>query len=100
MKKIQEYVEKIDDELCDAKDYAEKYLYFKAKGDNPKLSKYYLEMSQNEIQHSTYLHDMVVEEIETLKKVYKPTTEMEEAWDKSHKQYVEKVAWIKQMLAM
>ena len=29
-----------------------------------------------------------------------PSEEMLEKWEKAHKEYVEKVAWIKQMLSM
>lgn len=99
MTKIKEYVEAIDDELEGAKDYAEKYVEHKAKG-NPGWSNKYKEMSTDELKHATYIHDIAVAEIEELNKVFQPTVAMQEKWDKSHKEYVEKVAWIKQMLAM
>lgn len=99
MTKIKELVDQMKDELCGAKDYAEEYLSFKAKG-NINWANRYKEMATDEIKHGGYIHDRIVEEIETLRKVYTPPQEMLEKWDSDHKKYVEKVAWIKQMLAM
>lgn len=99
MTKIKQYVDSIDEELCGAKEYAEKYIEFKAKG-NSGWSNKYKEMATDELKHSTYIHDIAMQEIEELNKVFQPTVEMQEKWDKSHKEYVEKVAWIKQMLSM
>lgn len=99
MTKIKHYVEHIDDEICGAKEYAEKYIECKAKGNTSNANKY-KEMANDELKHATYLHDIATQEIEELNKVFQPTVEMQEKWDKSHKEYVEKVAWIKQMLAM
>lgn len=99
MKKIQAYVDKIDEELCGAKDYAECYVEMKAKS-NMSLANKYKEMSNDELKHAMYLHDIAVAEIEELNKVYTPPADMQEKWDKSHKQYVEKAAWIKQMLTL
>ena len=47
-----------------------------------------------------YIHERATQEIEKLNEVFKPTTKMQEKWDKSHEEYVEKSAWIKTMLAM
>lgn len=99
MRKIQEYVDRIDEEIHDAKDYAESYVYYKAAGATDK-AKIYHDMSADELKHATYIHDIAVKEIEMLNKVYKPTEEMEKVWTTSHIQYVDKVAWIKTMLAM
>ncbi len=99
MKSIKKYVEAIDEEIEGAKDYAEKYVEAKAKGDMSRANRY-KEMATDELRHSTFLHEWAVAEIEELSKVYTPPVWMEEKWEKSHKEYVEKVAWIKQMLAM
>lgn len=96
MRIIREYVDLIDDELCSAKDYAERSLYFKSIGD-VKFAKYFSDMASDELRHSGYLHDVAVTKIENLKKVYVAPDYMEEVWDKSHRDYVEKVSWIKQM---
>lgn len=99
MKKIQTLIDQIDEELCGAKDYAECYISAKAVDDSAWATRY-REMSNDELKHAMYLHEKVVADIERLSKVYTPPVEMEEAWEKAHKHYIEKVAWIKQMLAM
>lgn len=99
MRKIKEYVEEIDEELEGAQDYAEKYVEEKVKGNMPKASKY-KEMAMDELKHSSYIHEWAVKEIEEISKVYTAPAEMMEKWQKTHKEYVGKVAWIKQMLEM
>lgn len=99
MTKIMNYIEEIDDELCGAKEYAEKYIELKAVG-NMTWANRLKEMATDELKHANWIHEMAISEIEQLKKVYVPPTEMQEVWDKSHTQYVEKAAWIKQMLSM
>lgn len=99
MKKIQNLVNQIDEEIEGAKEYAETYLDYKAKG-NSNWAVRYKSMAEDELKHATYIHDRAVEEITELNKVYTPPVEMQKAWDESHKGYVERVAWIKQMLAM
>lgn len=99
MTKIKNLADEIMDELCSAKEYAEEYLSYKAK-ENTAWAKRYEEMAQDELKHAEYLHDRVIEEIEELRKVYTPPQDMLEKWDADHKKYVEKAAWIRQMLAM
>ena len=99
MKKIQELVDHIDEELEGAKCYAEKYLEYKADG-NGAWANRYREMAQDELKHAGYIHEIAVTEIENLRKVYTPPIEMQEKWDEEHKKYVGRSTWIKQMLAM
>jgi hypothetical protein len=99
VKKIKEYVEAIDEELEGAKEYAEKYVECKAK-DNMQSATKYKEMANDELKHAMYVHEWAVKEIEEISRVYTPPIEMQEKWDKAHKEYVEKVAWIRQMLSM
>ena len=99
MTRIKKLIEELDDELCSAKEYAEEYLTFKAKNDSTWANRYE-KMAQDELTHAGYIHDRVVEEIEELSKVYTPPEEMMEKWNSDHKKYIEKAAWIKQMLTM
>lgn len=99
MRIIQNYVDKIDDELEGAKDYAEKYVEYRVKGDGTTANRY-KEMANDELKHAMYEHEWAVKEVGELSKIYTPPAHMQEIWDKSHKEYVEKVAWIKQMLTM
>ena len=61
----------------------------------------YKEMSAQELGHATALHDFAVQDIEKLKSVYPEIPpKMMEKWEKSHVDFVEKAAWIRQMQAM
>jgi hypothetical protein len=99
MRAIKKYVEAIDEEIEGAKEYAERYVECKAKGDMSKANRY-KEMASDEIKHAMYIHEWAIAEIEEIKKVFVPPVDMLEKWEKSHKEYVEKVAWIKQMLSL
>lgn len=99
MKSIKDYVDRIEEELEDAETYGERYIECKAKNEMQKASRYN-EMANDELKHATFLHEWAVAEIEKISKVYQPPPEMEEKWKKSHKNFVHKAAWIKQMLAM
>ena len=100
MKKIKKYVEGIKEELCGAKDYMETALEYKALGDSTRYAKY-KEMSVQELSHASALHDFAVQDIEKLKTVYPDIPQdMQDKWDHSHVEFVEKAAWIRQMQAM
>ena len=99
MRRIKEYAEHITDELCGAKEYAEKYLYEKAKSNSQRASRY-KEMAGDELKHAEYIHTFAVQEIEMLEKSFEPPESMLEAWNKSHREYVEQAAWIRQMLSL
>lgn len=99
MTRIKDLADEIKDELHSAKCYAEEYLTFKAKEDSAWANRY-KEMAQEELKHAGYIHDRVVMEIEELRKVYTPPQDMLDKWDSDHKKYIEKAAWIRQMLAM
>jgi hypothetical protein len=99
MKKIQKFVDAISEEIEDAKEYAEAYVEAKAKGEVG-IATRYKEMAGDELKHAMYLHEMVVAEIKEISKVFTPPANMQEKWDIAHKEYVEKAAWVKQMLAM
>ena len=100
MTKIKKYVEDIAEELDGAKKYMETALEYKASGDAGRYAKY-KEMSIQELAHAMNLHDFAAQDIEKLKTVYPDIPQnMMEKWEKSHVNYVEKAAWIRQMQAM
>ena len=99
MRKIKKLICLMDDELESAKCYAEKYFEFKVEN-NSTLATRFKEMAGDELNHANHIHELVTEEIQKLKAVYTPPAEMEEAWEESHKRYVEKAAWVRQMLSM
>ena len=100
MTKIKKYVEDIDDELESAKEYSEKYLWYKSKNNSMRANKY-KEMAAQELSHAMNLHEFAMEDIDQLKKTYPVIpSNMMEKWEASHNDFVERMAWIKQMLAM
>lgn len=99
MRRIQELVSQIDEELEGAKGYAECALDHKAHGDSKWYGRY-REMAEDELKHAGYIHDRAVEEIDKLSAVYTPPAEMEAKWMECHRAYVEKAAWVKTMLNM
>ena len=100
MKKIQKYVSDIMEELDDAKAYAETALEYKASGNTTRYARY-KEMSSQELAHAMSLHEFAVQDIEQLRAVYPEVPQsMLDKWDKSHIEFVEKSAWIKQMQAL
>ena len=95
MKSIKNLIDSIEEELEGAKDYAEE----KVRG-NTTVANHFHEMAQDELKHSGFLHELAVKSADDLSKVFTPPEEMLEKWRKAHKEYVEKVALIKQMLSM
>lgn len=99
MKIIKDLVDHIDDELSGAKQYAEMYVDYKVNGESTWAARF-KEMATDELKHATYIHELATNKIQKLNQLVQPPVEMQEAWDKSHRLYVEKEAWIKQMLNM
>ena len=99
MRRIKELADQIKEELEGAKVYAEKSLDLKAHGDTSRAAKY-KDMANDELKHALNIHDEAVDEIRKLSEIYTPPASMQEAWDLTHKEYIEKTAWIKTMLQM
>lgn len=94
---IKRYVEHINDELDGSKEYIEKALEYKVRGDSIRYAKY-KEMSLQELGHATNLHEFAVQDIEALRKVYPDVPQdMLDKWEHEHKIFIERAAWIKQM---
>lgn len=99
MRKIMEIIDKIDEELDNAKEYAEKYIEYKVADDIIKIE-IFKEMAKDELRHASFWHETLIKETESLCKVFVAPEQICKAWEESHKRFVEKSAWIKQMLAM
>lgn len=98
MRKIKKYAEEIKEEIHDAMKYAERYIENKIS--HPAWAKYYRSMSEQELQHAAYLHEMATAEIAELEKVYTAPEEMLDKWEEAHHKYLDKAARVKQILAM
>ena len=99
MTRIKKLADEMKEELCSAKEYAEEYLSFKAE-ENTTWANRYKEMANDELKHANYIHERAVTEIDELREVYTPPQKMLDKWEKDHNKYIEKAAWIKQMLSM
>lgn len=99
MRKIKQLVELIDEELEGAQTYAEKYVEYKAEDDSTWANRF-KQMSNDELNHANYIHELAVKTIDSISKVYAAPLEMQEKWDKCHEKYVEKASQIKQMLTL
>lgn len=99
MKVIKKLVSMIDEELSGAQCYAEKYVEMKAEN-NTKWQNRFKSMSEDELNHAMSMHEYATEKIEKLNEVYRPSEKIIENWNKAHEDYVERYAWIRQMLAM
>lgn len=96
---VRKFMERIDDELADAKHYAEKYIECKAKGHGDAAGKYHA-MAEDELKHAGWLHEMAAAEVGELDRVFRPTEDMRRAWEECSARYADRAAWVKQMLAM
>lgn len=99
MKRIKRLVDEISEELEGAKEYAEMRVDMKLVGNNAWANRFE-EMANDELKHANYIHEYAMIEIDKLREVYQPPQEMLDKWDICHKEYIEKAAWIKQMLTM
>jgi hypothetical protein len=101
MTEIKNLAEEIIEEVESAKDYAERYVGSKAEKDM-EWARRYKEMTEDELKHAKYLHELVVSKIEAYSAVYDiaAPVRMVEAWEACHKKYVELAAWVRQMLEL
>lgn len=98
MKAIKELVDMIDEELCGAKLYAEKYVELKVAGSD--WSAKFKSLAEDELRHADYIHQYATEKITELENVYVAPQNMKDIWKHEHKKYVENAAWIRTMLQM
>lgn len=99
MRKIKKLADEIREELDGARSYAECYLEAKVNNDSRWMSRY-KEMAEDELKHSTYLHEKVVDEINLVKEKIVTPQKMEDKWERLHHYYIEEVATIKNILNM
>lgn len=97
MKKVQEYIDHIKDEIGSAYDYAEKYVELKTS--NPQWAKMYHDMSTQELIHAQNFKTMGESVYEGIKSNYMPE-DTQERWERCLRKYTDKVARIKVMLSI
>ena len=63
-------------------------------------AKIYYQMAQDELKHADNLHNIAIQEINALKEAIEPPESMLDKWRYAHGYFIEKAAWIKQMLSL
>lgn len=98
MSEIKGIVERIPEELADAKYYANMAEVFKEK--DPAFSRLLVELSNAELGHADKLHTQATTVIETYRKEYgEPDARMLKRFNEKHIQCMEKAASIKEQLS-
>lgn len=99
MRLVLDYLDRMENELEDAKEFAESFLQYKAEN-KIDLAEKYKEMSEDELKHASYIRDISIKKFDELKSCYIPPVKLEEIWSKKQIKFIEDTAWIKQMLSM
>ena len=99
MKDIELLVEHMEEEIEDAKEYAEEAMHYKAK--NASLSSTFAELSAQELKHMEMLHTRAEEIITAYRKEHgEPPADMLAVWDYEHKKIIHKAAKTKAIIDM
>jgi Na+-translocating ferredoxin:NAD+ oxidoreductase RnfC subunit len=99
MRLIDKMLEQLEEEVEGARDYAEKYVEFKARGNMSRANRY-KEMAHDELKHATFLKEMDIADIDELKKVYPMTDEEQSLWEHGHKHVNDQMAMVMHVLSM
>lgn len=98
MKYIDDMVEKVDEEIEGAMEYAEQYIVQRAAGNMSRAGQY-REMAMQELNHATIIRDYAIQDVEAIKKNHTLTEEEDERWNRCLRKLTEKMAGVKTLLA-
>lgn len=99
MKILEKMLEHLGEEVEGAREYAEKYIECKARGNIARANRY-KEMAQDELKHASFLRDMDISDVGELKKVYPLTDEEQSHWDHRQKHLTDEMAMVMHILSM
>jgi septation ring formation regulator EzrA len=99
MKMLEKMLDHLEDEIDGAREYAEKYIECKARGNVSRATRY-KEMAHDELKHATFLKEMDVADVSELKRTYHMTEEEQSAWDHGQKRLTDQMALVMHILSM
>jgi septation ring formation regulator EzrA len=97
MNYIDEMIDKVEEEIGGAVDYAEESIKCRAKGHTDRANRY-KSMAMDELTHAETIRNFATQDIEEIKRVYSIPVEDEEKWHKAHRKFNELIGAIKLML--
>jgi len=99
MRIIETLSDKIEEELCDAKDYA--MLALEQREERPQLAQAFYDLSTDELRHMGILHTEVVKLIEDYRRANgEPPADMLARYEYLHGRHIKKAAEVKSLQAM
>ena len=99
MKVIKTLSDKIQEEICDSKAYAE--LAIEYKEERPDLARTFYSLSLQEMDHMSILHNSVTEIIKQYRDTNgEPPADMMAVYDYLHKQQIDKTLEVKMLQSM
>lgn len=99
MKILDHMIEDLEEEVDGAREYAEKYIECKAKGNTARATKY-KEMAMDELKHAGYIREFAISDAESVKHVHTLTEEETSAWEHAHKKLNDEIAMVHHLLSM
>ena len=99
MKILEKMLDHLEDEIEGAREYAEKYIECKARGNMPRANRY-KEMANDELKHASFLREMDMADVSELKRSYNMTEEEQRTWDHGQKRLTDEMALIMHILSM
>ena len=98
MKILDKMIDCLHDEVEGAREYAEKYIDSKAKGNIPRANKY-KEMANDELKHASYLREFAIADAESIKRVHPLSEEEATAWEHAHRRLNDEIAMVHHLLS-
>lgn len=95
---LEHMLEELTEELDGGREYAEKYIDCKARGNIPRATKY-KEMAHDELRHFSTLREFFAADVDGIKRVHPLTEEEVSWWEHEHKKLNDKVAMIHHLLS-
>lgn len=99
MKLLDKMLEHLEEEIDGAREYAEKYIECKARGNVSRANRY-KEMASDELKHATFLKEMDAADLSELERTYHMTEEEQSTWDHWQKRLTDQMALVMHILSM